>query len=67
LRKPSKISNFPFNNLIIIGGAVAVVVVVCVAVLLVLLVIGVLRMRDHPLTTKRRRSRRDSMVKFKRN
>lgn len=46
------------------GGAVAVVVVICVGVLLVLLVIGVLRMRDHPLTTKRRRSRRDSMLEW---
>jgi hypothetical protein len=42
------------------GGAVAVVVVICIGFLLVLLVIGVVKMRDHPLP-KRRRSRKTTM------
>uniref|UniRef100_A0A915PLH3 Cadherin domain-containing protein n=1 Tax=Setaria digitata TaxID=48799 RepID=A0A915PLH3_9BILA len=43
----------------IAGGAVAVVVVLCVGFLLVLLMIGVLKMRDTPLPSRRRRNRRN--------
>ncbi|PAV74487.1 hypothetical protein WR25_02464 isoform D [Diploscapter pachys] len=42
----------------IAGGAVAVVVVVCVGFLLVLLVIGVLKMRDTPIPSRRRKNKR---------
>lgn len=41
----------------IAGGAIAVVVVVCIGFLLVLLVIGVLKMRDTPIPSRRRRNR----------
>ncbi|VDK67035.1 unnamed protein product [Litomosoides sigmodontis] len=44
----------------IAGGAVAVVVVLCVGFLLVMLVIGVVKMRDTPLPSRRRRNRRST-------
>uniref|UniRef100_A0A7E4ZS07 Calsyntenin-1 n=1 Tax=Panagrellus redivivus TaxID=6233 RepID=A0A7E4ZS07_PANRE len=40
------------------GGAIAIVVVICVGFLLVLLVVGVLKMRDTPIQTGRRRKHR---------
>ncbi|VDK86923.1 unnamed protein product, partial [Onchocerca ochengi] len=42
------------------GGAVAVVVVLCIGFLLIMLVIGILKMRDTPLPSKRRRHRRNT-------
>ncbi|KAL3994852.1 Cadherin domain family protein [Acanthocheilonema viteae] len=44
----------------IAGGVVAVIVVLCVGFLLVMLVIGVLKMRDTPLPSRRRRNRRNT-------
>jgi len=41
------------------GGAVAIVVVICVGFLLVLLVVGVLKMRDTPMPSRRRRQRKN--------
>ncbi|KAL3102352.1 hypothetical protein niasHS_003761 [Heterodera schachtii] len=59
-------NGFEMGQSAIAGGAVAVVVVVCVGFLLVLLVVGVLKMRDHPLPMvgRRRGSRRDSMLEW---
>lgn len=51
--KEQKLANNKQNKTIL-GGAVAVVVVVCVGFLLVLLVIGVLKMRDTPIPSRRR-------------
>uniref|UniRef100_A0A1I8EBB1 Cadherin domain-containing protein n=3 Tax=Wuchereria bancrofti TaxID=6293 RepID=A0A1I8EBB1_WUCBA len=44
----------------IAGGAVAVVIVLCVGFLLVMLVIGVLKIRDTPIPSRRRRNRRNT-------
>ncbi|VDN05975.1 unnamed protein product [Thelazia callipaeda] len=41
------------------GGVVTLMVVVCVGFLLILLVIGILKMRDTPLPSRRRRNRRN--------